>query len=64
MIRNLVLLVILVSNINFAQQYTKSPFSVNGLGEEDNTGNASFSALGNTRAAYIDSTVLNIYNPA
>jgi hypothetical protein len=64
MIRNLVLLVILVSNINFAQQYTKSPFSVNGLGEEDNTGNASFSALGNARAAYIDSTVLNIYNPA
>ena len=64
MIRNLVLLVILVSNINFAQQYTKSPFSVNGLGEEDNVGNATFSAIGNTRAVYIDSTILNIYNPA
>jgi hypothetical protein len=64
MIRNLILLVILVSNVSFAQQYTKSPFSVNGLGEEDNVGNASFSALGNTRAAYIDSTILNIYNPA
>lgn len=64
MIRNLVLLVILISNLNFAQQYTKSPFSINGLGEEDQTGNATFSALGNTRAVYIDSTVLNIYNPA
>lgn len=64
MIRNLFLLVILVSNLNFAQQYTKSPFSVNGLGEEDNVGNATFSAIGNTRAVYIDSTILNIYNPA
>lgn len=64
MIRNLVLLVIIASNISFAQQYTKSPFSVNGLGEEDNVGNAAFSAVGNTRAVFIDSTVLNIYNPA
>ena len=64
MIRYLFFIFIFLSNLNFAQQFTKSPFSVNGLGEEDQTGNASFSALGNTRSVYIDSSVLNIYNPA
>lgn len=64
MIRFLVLLFLIFCNISFAQQFTKSPFSINGLGEEDYTGNATFTALGNTRAVCIDSTVLNIYNPA
>jgi hypothetical protein len=64
MIRILFLLVLIFCKISFAQQFTKSPYSINGLGEEDYTGNATFSALGNTRAVYVDSTVLNIYNPA
>jgi hypothetical protein len=64
MTRFLVLLFLFFCKITFAQQFTKSPYSISGLGEEDYTGNATFSALGNTRAVYIDSTVLNIYNPS
>ena len=64
MIRYLFFITILVGNSLFAQQFTKSPLSVNGLGEEDYTGNAIFTSLGNTRVVYIDSTVLNLYNPA
>jgi hypothetical protein len=64
MIRVLFLLSLVLGNISFAQQFTKSPYSINGLGEEDYVGNATFTALGNTRSVYIDSTVLNIYNPA
>lgn len=64
MIRKLIILIVLFSNFNFAQQFTKSPFSANGIGEEDYTGNATFTSLGNVRSSYIDSSVLNIYNPS
>jgi hypothetical protein len=64
MIRNLFFIALVFCNVVYSQQYTKSPWSEKGLGEEDYTGNASFTALGDAKAVYVDSTVLNIYNPA
>jgi hypothetical protein len=61
----IIILVFIVVNLTvYSQQNTKNPFSSLGFGEEDNTQNATFEGLGNNRTALVDSTVLNIYNPA
>jgi hypothetical protein len=58
------LFILLVCNFSLSQQYTKDPLSAIGIGQEDNTQNATFEALGNNRVSYIDSTNLNFYNSA
>ena len=66
LIRKLVL-VILVLNIainSYAQKGSNSPYSFNGLGELNTLDNATFIGIGNSRITFIDSTVLNYYNPA
>lgn len=64
MMKKLTILFLFIFSLASAQQYTKSPWSAYGLGEDDQTGNATFTGLGEVRSVYIDSTVLNIYNPA
>lgn len=48
----------------YTQNYSSSPFSSQGLGEEGALNDGQFSALGNVKAAVIDSNVVNTFNPS
>lgn len=53
-----------ITNLNWGQTSTNSPFSYFGIGEQVGLDHSVFGALGNATAANFDSTVLNYYNPA
>lgn len=55
---------LLVAGIATAQNYSSSPFSSQGIGEDGPLNDGQFSALGNAKSAVIDSIVVNTYNPA
>lgn len=54
----------LIAGIATAQNYSSSPFSSQGIGEDGPLNDGQFSALGNAKSAVIDSIVVNTYNPA
>lgn len=53
-----------ITGIATAQNYSSSPFSAQGIGEDGPLNDGQFSALGNAKSAVIDSIVVNTYNPA
>jgi hypothetical protein len=55
---------LLITGIATAQNYSSSPFSSQGIGEDGPLNDGQFSALGNAKSAVIDSIVANTYNPA
>lgn len=55
---------IALSGVGYAQTYTTSPFSSNGLGEEGGLVDPQFGGLGNASAAFVDSASVNLNNPA
>jgi hypothetical protein len=55
---------LLIAGIATAQNYSSSPFSSQGIGEDGPLNDGQFSALGNAKSAVIDSIVVNTYNPA
>lgn len=55
---------LLITGIATAQNYSSSPFSSQGIGEDGPLNDGQFSALGNAKSAVIDSIVVNTYNPA
>jgi hypothetical protein len=50
--------------VSYAQQYSTSPFSSQGIGEAGGLEDAQFGGIGNCRTAVIDSNTVNLYNPA
>lgn len=52
------------AGVSYAQQYTTSPFSTQGLGEAGGLDDAQFGGIGNCRTAVIDSNTVNLYNPS
>ena len=47
-----------------AQNLTSNPMSYYGIGEYQRVSHSVLGGLGNASEAYVDSTFLNIYNPA
>lgn len=65
MIGKLSLLITLcLCGFGYAQQYSSSPFSAQGIGEAGGLEDAIFGGVGTCRTAVIDSSILNLYNPA
>lgn len=62
--RFLLLFSVLSVSVCVAQQYSTSPFSTQGIGEAGGLEDAQFGALGNCKAAAIDSNTVNTFNPA
>jgi len=60
----LIICFFLQSAFGFSQATTYSPYSNYGIGEEGSLGDAQFMAIGNVRSSYIDTTVVNFYNPS
>jgi hypothetical protein len=58
------ILFLCISGAIFAQKYSNSPYSANGIGEFGGLDHATFSGLGHSTAGLIDSTVLNYFNPS
>ncbi len=55
---------LLQSSVGFSQATTYDPYSNYGIGEEGSLGDAQFMAIGNVKSSYIDTTVVNFYNPS
>lgn len=53
-----------IAGIATAQNYSSSPFSSQGIGEDGPLNDGQFSALGNAKSTVIDSIVVNTFNPA
>ncbi len=60
----LIFLLLNIAIYSSAQKSSNSPYSFHGLGELNILDNASFIGIGNSKISFIDSTVLNYYNPA
>jgi len=60
----LIICLFLQSVVGFGQATTYDPYSNYGLGEEGSLGEAQFLAIGNVKSSYIDTTVVNFYNPS
>lgn len=63
-IRLLTVFFIGFSLLTQAQKFTNSPFSAYGIGEFGGLDHATFSGMGNSSIALIDTTILNFYNPS
>lgn len=65
MIRKLSFIITLcLVGVGYAQQYSSSPFSAQGIGETGGLEDAIFGGVGTCRTAVIDSNILNLGNPA
>lgn len=60
---SLVLALLCMSTLH-AQKYTRSPFSAYGIGETGGLDHPTFTGMGFSSVAQIDSTLLNFYNPS
>jgi hypothetical protein len=54
----------LIPFLGYTQKYVSTPYSSQGFGLVDPLTHPTFGALGNAKTAYIDSSVLNFYNPS
>lgn len=63
-IKLLTFLFIGFSLLTQAQKFTNSPFSSYGIGEAGGLDHATFSGMGNSTIALLDTTILNFYNPS
>lgn len=61
--KSLVLALICMSTLH-AQKFTRSPFSAYGIGETGGLDHPTFTGMGSSSVAQIDSTILNFYNPS
>ena len=63
-IKLLTVLFIGFSLLAHAQKFSNSPFSSYGIGEAGGLDHATFSGMGNSTIAVLDTTVLNFFNPS
>ncbi len=52
------------AGVGYAQKYSTSPFSTQGIGEAGGLEDSQFGAYGNCRTAIMDTATVNIYNPS
>ncbi len=64
MLKRIIILFLLITNILFAQNDTSTPYSLFGLGVENKTATGGLTGLGNTGIAQQNPYEINIYNPA
>jgi len=53
-----------LTGVSYAQQYSSSPFSTQGLGEAGGLEDGQFGAIGGCRTALADSATVNLFNPS